>query len=74
MSRNWFNILKKPVGYPYIDDSTMFAFDIISADNTQDLMDKIRNNEISDADLQILARRINQIKGNDVKIKDILEK
>tara|TARA_R100000700_G_scaffold10777_1_gene15635 strand:- start:4662 stop:7058 length:2397 start_codon:yes stop_codon:yes gene_type:complete len=66
--------LKKPVGYPYIDDPTMFAFDIISADNTQDLMDKIRNNEISDADLQILARRINQIKGNDAKIKEILEK
>ena len=74
MSRNWFQILKKPVGYPYIDDPTMFAFDIISADNTQDLMDKIRNNEISDADLQILARRINQIKGNDAKIKEILEK
>tara|TARA_B100000683_G_scaffold164262_2_gene158176 strand:+ start:2126 stop:4522 length:2397 start_codon:yes stop_codon:yes gene_type:complete len=66
--------LKKPVGYPYIDDPMMFAFDIISADNTQDLMDKIRNNEISDADLQILARRINQIKGNDAKIKEILEK
>ncbi len=74
MSRNWFQILKKPVGYPYIDDPMMFAFDIISADNTQDLMDKIRNNEISDADLQILARRINQIKGNDAKIKEILEK
>jgi len=74
VSRNWFQILKKPVGYPYIDDPTMFAFDIISADNTQDLMDKIRNNEISDADLQILARRINQIKGNDAKIKEILEK
>tara|TARA_R100000697_G_scaffold33095_3_gene44438 strand:+ start:12349 stop:14745 length:2397 start_codon:yes stop_codon:yes gene_type:complete len=66
--------LKKPVGYPYIDDPTMFAFDIISADNTQDLMDKIKNNQISDADLQILARRINQIKGNDAKIKEILEK
>lgn len=74
MSRNWFQILKKPVGYPYIDDPTMFAFDIISADNTQDLMDKIKNNQISDADLQILARRINQIKGNDAKIKEILEK
>tara|TARA_Y100000592_G_scaffold88113_1_gene143499 strand:- start:24522 stop:26918 length:2397 start_codon:yes stop_codon:yes gene_type:complete len=66
--------LKKPVGYPYIDDPMMFAFDIISADNTQDLMDKIKNNQISDADLQILARRINQIKGNDAKIKEILEK
>ncbi len=74
MSRNWFQILKKPVGYPYIDDPMMFAFDIISADNTQDLMDKIKNNQISDADLQILARRINQIKGNDAKIKEILEK
>jgi len=74
VSRNWFQILKKPVGYPYIDDPMMFAFDIISADNTQDLMDKIKNNQISDADLQILARRINQIKGNDAKIKEILEK
>ena len=73
MSHNWFQILKKPVGYPYIDDPTMFAFDIISADNTQDLMDKIKNNEVSDADLQVLARRINQIKGNDTKIKEILE-
>ena len=36
-------------------------------------MDKIKNNEISDADLQVLARRINQIKGNDEKIKEILE-
>ena len=69
---SWQSILKKPFGM-FPDDEQLLIFDILSSENTKELMDMIESGGQSDSELQTLKRRINALKSDDAKIQGLIE-